>query len=148
MRLFTKIFLFFVALFLARLNSFTRSPTLTPAEAHVLKTVTYGLGGGLLINTLCGIAAPSIDPQVAAADGFMSCAPFGLAGTVITARVYVFTTGGWGMEQWWYANQLPRVVENAVREKLGWEQRPLSVPAPVTRKPKVQEGESVPKEEL
>lgn len=125
MRTFTKILLFLLVLGLAKLNTYTKSPHLSTAESHVLKTITYGVGGGLLVNTLCGMAAPGLDPEIPSSDSFMSCAPFGLAGSVIVARTYVFVTGGWGIEQWWYANQLPRRVESGIREVLGLEQKPL-----------------------
>lgn len=125
MRTVTKIFLFILVLALAKLNTYTKSPHLTPAESHVLRTITYGVGAGLAVNTVCGMAAPNLDPDIPSSDSFISCAPFGLAGSVIAARVYVFVTGGWGIEQWWYANQLPRKIENAVRGVLELEQKPL-----------------------
>lgn len=132
MRTLTKIILFILVLGLAKLNTYTKSPHLSPAESHVLRTITYGVGGGLLVNTVCGMAAPGLDPEIPDSDSFMSCAPFGLAGTVIVTRAYVFMSGGWGMEQWWYANQLPLRVENSLRDLLGWEQRSLPV-KPVRR---------------
>ncbi|ETS77315.1 hypothetical protein PFICI_11189 [Pestalotiopsis fici W106-1] len=125
MRLFTKVFLCLLVIGLAKLNAYTKSSQVTPAESHVLKTITYGVGAGLLVNTVCGIAAPSLDPDIPASESFMSCSPFGFAGSLIVARVYVFTTGGWGFEQWWYVNQLPRVAENGLRDALGFAQRPL-----------------------
>ncbi|KAH8202079.1 hypothetical protein TruAng_003747 [Truncatella angustata] len=141
MRIFTKITLFLLALGVAKLNTYTNSPHLTLAESHVLKAITYGVGSGLLINTVCGIAAPSIDPEISSSDSFMSCAPFGMAGTLIVARVYVFTTGGWGMEHWWYLNHLPRRVENGIRNVIGVQQRPL--PSNPLRQVKSRESESV-----
>lgn len=126
MRLITKFFLLLLALGLVKLNTYTKSSQVTPAESHVLKTITYGIGAGLLINTACGLAAPSLDPDIPASDSFASCSPFGLAGSLIVARVYVHTTGGWGWEQWWYVNEkLPVVAGNGVRGALGLAQRPL-----------------------
>jgi hypothetical protein len=125
MRLFTNILLLLMILGVVKLNTYTQSPHLTPAESHVLKTITYGVGSGVLINTVCAMAAPAIDPEIPASDSFTSCAPFGLAGSLIVARVHVFTTGGWGAEQWWYLNQLPKIAENAFRDLLGFPQKPM-----------------------
>lgn len=119
MRTLTTILLL-VALFgLARLNTYASSPDVSRAESHVLKTIVYGLGGGLLINGLCGTAAPHLDPEIKASDGFVSCVPFGVAATVATARIYTFDIGGWTNEEWWYARHLPRTVETGLRDMLG-----------------------------
>lgn len=125
MRLFTRFLLFLMVLGLAKLNSYTKSPQITPTQSQVLKTITYSLGGGLLMNTVCGIVAPSLDPDIPSSDSFMSCSPFGLAGSLIIARVHIFTTGGWKFEHWWYVNQLPRIAENGIRGALGFTERPL-----------------------
>ncbi|KAI0130014.1 hypothetical protein BJ170DRAFT_593551 [Xylariales sp. AK1849] len=106
MRTLTKVLLFVIVLGISKLNTYSKLPEHSPAESHVLRTITYGLGGGMLINTLCGMTAPQIDAEISPNDGFMSCAPFGLAGTLVVARMYIFATGGWGREQWVYANQL------------------------------------------
>ncbi|KAK9424983.1 hypothetical protein SUNI508_13234 [Seiridium unicorne] len=127
MRILTNIFLVLLVLGVARLNTYTKSPDLTPAESNVLRTITYGVGSGLLINTVCGIAAPSLDPEIPSSDSFMSCAPFGIGGSLIVARIYVFTTGGWGLEHWWYLNQLPKLAENGIRGVLGLNHKPQPV---------------------
>lgn len=138
MRTLTKLIIFILVLGLAKLNTYSRSVYLPPAESHVLRTIMYGVGGGLIVNTVCGMAAPGLDPEIPSSDGFMSCAPYGLAGAAIVTRIYVFMTGGWGMEQWWYLNQLPLRIDNGVREVLGWEQRPL--PPRPARLVKVDDG--------
>lgn len=128
MRLFTKFLIFLMVIGLAKLNNYTKSPHITPAQSQVLKTITHSLGGGLLMNTVCGIAAPRLDPDIPSSDSFMSCSPFGLSGALIITRVHIFTAGGWKFDHWSYFYQLPRIAENGIRGALGFAERPLPRP--------------------
>jgi hypothetical protein len=119
MRAFTTILLLAALFGLARLNTYASSPDLSRAESHVLRTIAYSVGSGLLTNGLCGILAPRLDPEIKAKDAFTSCMPFGLAGTAITIKLYMFATTSWKAEEWQYAKQLPRRAEITVMDVLG-----------------------------
>lgn len=74
--------------------------------------------GGLVINTVCGIVAPRLDPEIRSEDGFASCTPFGLVGAAIVGRMYVYGSGGWGPAEYSYARQLPKSLRAMLRDAL------------------------------
>jgi hypothetical protein len=143
MRTLTNILVFILILAgTGKLNTYTQQPHLHPAEARVLEMVTYGLGGGLAVNTVCAFAAPYLDPDIPGRDGFVSCAPYGILASCITSRLYVYLTGGWALEEWWFARRLPRRLPAHVAVMMGYGVSGLEVAGlQTTKQPREPESE-------
>ncbi|KAL2113189.1 hypothetical protein VUR80DRAFT_5096 [Thermomyces stellatus] len=80
----------------------------TPAhQASVLLTASYALGGGTLTNSLCaaGAYATAAVPRGMECE---ACVPWSVVAVALTARLHVFSRGGWGGEERAYAWGLGR----------------------------------------
>ncbi|SPO03235.1 uncharacterized protein DNG_05917 [Cephalotrichum gorgonifer] len=102
MRILVLLSLLSIALLTQRTANHHSTP---PPHASVLHTTAYALDAGVLTNVACAVGAYAMG-YVPVGMETEACVPWSVAAGALTARIHVFSVGGWGKEERAYAWEL------------------------------------------
>jgi cytochrome bd-type quinol oxidase subunit 2 len=100
------------------LHNLATSDNFDAAARHVLDTVTWSVGVGTAVNAFCGLGTYAFRAKTEVEPGteMAVCAPYGLVFAAIAVRVHIFSTGGYGAQEWNYVMNAPSIVSRAVED--------------------------------